>query len=84
MRPAVVVFLVCVVAAALAHVAILVSSVSARARANASDAVPRPRALVEFLWALVPILVLALLFTATWERVRVKEAQPVELMKVSR
>ncbi len=78
------VFLVCVVAAALAHVAILVSSVSSRATENVSAAVPRPRALSEFVWALVPILALALVFTATWERVREREQHPPETMKVAR
>jgi heme/copper-type cytochrome/quinol oxidase subunit 2 len=81
---AVVVFLVCVAAATIAHLAILVSSVSTRARVNASESVPRPRVLVEFVWALIPILALALLFTATWERVRARERQPAETMRLSR
>ena len=84
MSAAVGVFLVCVVAAAVAHVAILISSVSARASTPPSADMPRPRIIVEFIWALVPILVLALLFTATWDRVREKETHPAETMKVAR
>jgi hypothetical protein len=80
----VVVFLVCVVAAAIAHIAILVSSVSARVAANASSTVPRPRALAEFLWALLPILALALVFTATWTRVRDQHLHPPEILKVAK
>jgi heme/copper-type cytochrome/quinol oxidase subunit 2 len=82
---AVVVFLVCVVACAVAHVAILVSSVSTRVSANASPSVPRPRILVELMWALVPILALALVFTATWSAVRENEQRhPPEVLKVAR
>jgi len=78
-----VVFLVCVVACAIAHLAIVVSSVSARASADASAAMPRQRALVEFMWALVPILALALVFTATWAHIRDRERHPPETMKVA-
>lgn len=80
----VVVFLVCVIAATVAHVAILLSSVSARVAANASPSVPKPRALAELLWALVPILALALVFTATWARVREQKQHPPEILKVAR
>ena len=84
MSSAVIVFLVCVVACAVAHVAILVSSVSARAAAESAAKVPRPRALVEFIWALVPILALALVLTATWSRVRDRgHRHPPETMKVA-
>ena len=77
-----VVFVVCVAACAVAHVAIVVSSVSARA-STASPAVPRPRVAVEFIWALLPILALALVFTATWARVSDRERHPHETMKVA-
>jgi heme/copper-type cytochrome/quinol oxidase subunit 2 len=80
----VVVFIVCVVAAAVAHVAILVSTVSARVAADGAASVPRPRALVEIVWALVPILALALVLTATWSRVHEREKHPPEVLKVAR
>jgi heme/copper-type cytochrome/quinol oxidase subunit 2 len=80
---AVVVFLVCAVACAIAHVAILVSSVSARATVDSATKVPRPRALAEFVWALVPILALALVLTATWTRIRDNHKHPPETMKVA-
>ena len=86
MSVVVVVFVVCVAASAIAHAAILVSSVSARLAADVSPTaphVPRPRILGEFLWALVPIVALALVFTATWARVRDREQHPPATMKVA-
>ncbi|MEK7401162.1 MAG: hypothetical protein AABZ80_02245 [Gemmatimonadota bacterium] len=80
---AAVVFLVCAAACAVAHVAILVSSVSARTSAGASAQVPHPGAVSEFLWALVPILALALVLTATWSRVRDQHQHPPAMMKVA-
>ena len=79
-------FVVCVAACVIAHAAILFSTVSARTTANVSataPTVPRPRAFVELLWALVPILVLALVFTATWARLRDRETHPPATMKVA-
>ena len=86
MSAAAVVFLVCVVACMVAHAAILLSSVSARATTSAPAAasVPRPRVFVEFLWALLPILALALVFTATWARVRDRDTHPPATMKLAR
>ncbi|HEX7939568.1 MAG TPA: hypothetical protein VF483_11325 [Gemmatimonadaceae bacterium] len=80
------VFVVCVAACGVAHVAILLSSVSARAASDVSGptaSVPKPRAVSEFLWALIPILALALVFTATWARVRDREQHPPATMKVA-
>lgn len=87
MSTTVVVFVVCVAACIVAHAAILLSSVSARTATAASTttpAVPRPRAVSEFLWALVPIFALALVFTATWVRVRDRESHPPATMKLAR
>lgn len=78
-----VVFFVCVVACAVAHVAILASAARRPGR-NADPAVPQPRRGIEIVWALLPALVLALVVTATWERVRAKPAEPPVLMKVAR
>ena len=82
-----VVFVVCVAACIIAHAAILLSSVSAPRNGAASTAqapsVPRPRAVSEFLWALLPILALALVFTATWARVRDRDQHPPATMKVA-
>lgn len=75
------------VAAALClvgHLAILRSVI--RARASASDPnVPRPRLGIEVFWAVLPAVILALVLTATWERVRDRDhARPHEVMKVAR
>lgn len=82
-----VVFVVCVAVCIIAHAAILLSSISARAVTDVSAAaplVPRPRAVSEFLWALVPIFALALVLTATWARVRDQDRpHPPALMKVA-
>ena len=78
----VLVFVACAVACAVAHVAILVSTLRSRTAVDA-PAVPRPRATVEALWAVVPVIVLALVLTATWARVREQPAQTPAIMKVA-
>jgi heme/copper-type cytochrome/quinol oxidase subunit 2 len=78
----VIVFLVAAAACAIAHVAI-VASVVRRRSAVVDAGVPRPNALVELLWALVPAVALAFLLTATWQRVREHETRPAEVMKVA-
>jgi heme/copper-type cytochrome/quinol oxidase subunit 2 len=78
-----VVFVACVVACAVAHVAIL-AAVARRPARNADPGVPHPRRGIEIVWALLPALALALVVTATWERVREKPADPPVLMKVAR
>ena len=86
MSATVVVFVVCVAACGVAHVAILLSSVSARTATDMSGStasVPKPRAVSEFFWALIPILALALVFTATWARVREQAQRPPATMKVA-
>jgi hypothetical protein len=45
--------------------------------------VPRPHLTTEIIWALIPALVLALVFTATWSRVREPAPQPGTIMKVA-
>lgn len=78
-----VVFAACVAACAIAHLAILLS-VARRPAHPAQPGVPQPRRGVEILWALLPMVVLALVVTATWDRVRERSAEPPVLMKVAR
>lgn len=73
MSPVIIVFAIAVLASAVAHVAIL-NSVVRRASRVADTSVPRPRVLVEIAWALIPMLVLALVLTATWSKVREQPA----------
>ena len=77
-----VVFLLCAAACAAAHVAILVS-VARRAAKRVDAGVPAPRRGLEIFWALLPAVVLALVLTATWDRVNARE-KPAELMRVAR
>lgn len=77
------VFALCVAACTVAHIAILLS-VARRPALPAQPGVPQPRRRVEIFWALLPMVVLALVVTATWNRVREKPAEPVILMKVAR
>jgi heme/copper-type cytochrome/quinol oxidase subunit 2 len=83
MRWSVIVFAVAAAACAIAHVAILASVI--RRRSAVADAnVPKPRIAVEIVWALIPALALALLLTATWQRVREHGgSRPAEVMKVA-
>jgi hypothetical protein len=83
MRATVVVFAVCALCCAVGHAAILRSVIRSRT-APGDAAVPRPRLLAEIAWALVPIVALALLLTATWDRVaRDGGPTPSELMKIA-
>ena len=84
MALAVLVFVGCVVCCVVGHVAILVSVVRRRSEA-VSAGVPRPRPAVEILWAVLPAVVLALLLTATWVRVRDHVTpKPGVMMKIAR
>lgn len=85
MQAEVVVFAVCVFACVAAQLAILRSVI--RSRAAAPDpGVPRPKLLVEIAWALVPAIALALVLTATWERIQDRTGPPAPrlLMRVAR
>jgi len=83
MQPAVAVFLVCAVACVVAHVFILVSVVGRRTN-TVNPAVPRPNLIVEVLWALLPAVVLALVLTATWQRVQERtQHKPGTMMRVA-
>lgn len=83
MSAAVIVFTIAVVVSVVAHGAILASVV--RRAATAADAsVPRPRPFVEIAWALIPVVALALVLTATWARVRERAAPPPAMMKIAR
>jgi heme/copper-type cytochrome/quinol oxidase subunit 2 len=89
MTAPVVVFGICALACLLAHAAILMSVVrrtsTGERPAPAHSSVPRPRLLSEIAWALVPAVALALVLTATWERVRDQGTpKPAEIMKVAR
>lgn len=84
MRAVVLVFAIAALASAVAHVAILVSVVR-RASTVVDPGVPRPKAMTEIAWALIPALILALVLTATWSRVREQAAPPpAPVMKVAR
>ena len=82
MSAAVVVFVVCVAACIVAHIAILRSVVRARAVVASNAAVPRPNLLVEIVWALVPAIVLAFVLTATWSKIRQRPAPPA-IMRIA-
>ena len=78
-----IVFAIAAAACAIAHVAILASVI--RRRSAVADAnVPKPRTLVEILWALIPAVALAFLLTATWGHVRENSGRPPVIMKVAR
>ena len=84
MRASVVVFALCALACFVAHIAILRSVLRTAADVPPSDpGVPRPRIGIEVLWAIIPMLALALVLTATWARVRVAPA-PRAIMEVAR
>ena len=86
MRAAVIVFALCAVVCAVAHVAILRSVVRAAAeRTPVEPGMPRPRFGVELVWAALPILVLALVLTATWAKVRNQATPPAQpILEVAR
>ena len=86
MRGVVIVFTVCAVACAIAHVAILRSVVrSAATRMPMEPGVPRSGFAVELVWAVLPMLALALVLTATWAKVRASPAPPPQpIMEVAR
>ena len=77
------VFMACVAACALGHLAIVLS-VARRPATAAEPGLPRPRRAVEIVWALLPALVLAGVLTATWERVRDQPSRPEVMMQVAR
>ena len=83
MRGAVLVFVLCVVACVVGHVAILRSVL--RSRTVATDAaVPRPRLGVEVVWAVIPAIALAVLLTFTWATIRERaQAQPGVMLRVA-
>ena len=92
MSAAVLVFVVCVACCAVGHLAILHSVIRTRSAPPASE-LPRPKFLVEIMWALLPAILLAFLLTATWARVRDRETRapevretraPEVMMKVAR
>lgn len=84
MSAVVVVFAACVAACLAGHVAIL-HSVVKRGTQRADAAVPRPRLAAELTWAILPMLVLALVLTASWVKVRVNATpKPAVIMKVAR
>ena len=81
-----VVFFACALACAIGHAAIVLS-VARRPAAPSDPGVPRPRRGLEIFWAVLPAVVLALVITATWDRVRSREQAPHEaheIMKVAR
>ena len=69
MSAGVLVFVIAALACLVAHAAIVISVIR-RASSAVDPNVPRPKLLVEVVWALIPAVVLAFMLTATWERVR--------------
>lgn len=95
MRAAVVVFALSATACLVAHLAILRSVLRSASRipdahggsgsAPVETGVPRPRIGIEVVWAIIPILALALVLTATWARVQSNRApHPESIMEVAR
>ena len=86
MRATVLVFALCAVACLVAHVGILRSVL----RTTAADrpvepGVPRPRIGIEIVWAVIPMLALAVVLTATWARVQSGRVPPPEsIMEIAR
>ena len=83
MSVVVIVFVVAVAASLVAHVAIL-ASVVRRATSVADPNVPRPRLGAEIAWAVIPLLALAIVFTATWTRVREHAVSPPAVMRIAK
>jgi len=75
----VVVFVTGAIACVVGHIAILASVIrrpSASYPSARAESVPRPRPFVEVVWAIVPIVALALVLTATWGHVRENATRP--------
>lgn len=84
MNAGVIVFALCALACVVGHIAIL-QSVVRKGTSQVDTGVPRPKMLVELLWAIIPIIALALVLTATWARVRDHaRPRPDMIMKVVR
>jgi apolipoprotein N-acyltransferase len=82
-RLVVLVFAICALACLLGHAAILLSLIRSRS-ARVGAGMPRPRLVIEIMWALVPVLALTFLLTATWDRVRENAMpKPKVMMKVA-
>jgi hypothetical protein len=84
MSVVVIAFVLCAIACFVGHVAIL-HSVVRKGSSLVDSTVPRPRLLVELVWAVIPMIVLALVLTATWVHVR-ENARPKadSIMRIAR
>jgi hypothetical protein len=83
-RATIVVFAVAAFASIVAHLVIL-TSVLRRVWRPVEPGVPRPRPLAEIAWALLPFLVLALVLTASWARVRdTASRKSVPVLRIAR
>jgi heme/copper-type cytochrome/quinol oxidase subunit 2 len=69
-------FWVCAAACLVAHVGILRSVVHRSGREASSPDVPRPNVVVEIIWAVVPMVVLAVVLLATLPHVRHQAYMP--------
>lgn len=80
-----VVFALCALACAVAHVAILRSVLRTSATRPMESGVPRPGIIVEIVWAVLPMLALALVLTATWVKVERRDVpRPEPILEVAR
>lgn len=82
MRLTVLVFAACAVCCVLAHGAILRSVLRSRSVITGGP-VPRPRLVVEIVWALLPALALIALLGVTWSRAREHPRAGAVVMQVA-
>jgi heme/copper-type cytochrome/quinol oxidase subunit 2 len=67
------IFWIAAVACVIAEIAILRSTFAAR-RATKSELVPSSSTRSEVAWAIIPAVALALVLTATWQRIEARES----------
>ena len=85
MSASAIVFAGCAIACLIGHIAILRSVLRTAAAQPADAGVPRPRIGIEVVWAVLPMLALALVLTATWAKVRAADTpRPEVLLEVAR
>ena len=80
-----IVFALCALACAVAHVAILRSVLRTATTRPTESGVPRPGLVAEIMWAVLPMLALALVLTATWVKVDRRDVpRPEPVLEIAR